>query len=99
MLVWELAQAAFLPVAGFADVVGRKPPWKKPQLTFFALSRSPMLGQLIATLVRAEQSSKVGSRSPMMVPPATTLLTEVGVAPWVCPATRLSAPGGVGRQR
>src|SRR6185312_16110513 len=93
MLVWALPQAALAPVAGLNGVVGRKPPWKKPHAMCCALSRSPMLGPLIATVVPAEQSSMLGSGSPITVPLTTELVGALGVAPWVWPETRLRAPG------
>ena len=38
-------------------VVGRKPPWKKPQLSPAALSRSPTFLPVSDTASRVEQSS------------------------------------------
>src|SRR5690349_526964 len=75
--------------------VGRKPPWNQPQLTPLALSRSPMFWPLIVMLLGLgdEQSSSAGFGSPITVPLATPPGTDDGVAPWLWPAIRLSAPG------
>src|SRR5579885_500817 len=77
----------------FVVLVGAKPPSNQPQVIFLAFSRSPMFGPLIAAVAPTEQSSNVGSRSPMTVPFSTLLLVPVTTAPCVWPEIRLSAPG------
>jgi len=65
-------------------LVGVKPPWKKPQVTPAVLRRSPTFKPVvIATFSLPEQSSKVGSGSPITVPLATESGTFAGVAPFV----------------
>src|ERR1700716_3394604 len=79
----------------FFTPVGLKPPWNQPQVMFLAFSRSPtflLLGD-IATVGLPEQSSNAGSGSPITVPFDVLSGMAGGVAPWVCPLTRLSAPG------
>src|ERR1051325_6496817 len=78
--------------------VGRKPPWNQPQVIPLALSRSPTFWPLITTLfgLTGEQSSSAGRGSPITEPLAVLKGTEAGVAPWVWPEIRLSAPGAEG---
>src|SRR5579871_1498237 len=77
----------------FVTAEGAKPPSNQPQVRCAAFNKSPMFTPLIAAVAPAEQSSNVGSRSPMTVPFTTFLLVPVTVAPLVWPEIRLSAPG------
>jgi hypothetical protein len=54
---------------------------------------SPTLRPDIVTVGWLEQSSSAGSGSPITVPFETMSGIAAGVAPCVCPATRLKAPG------
>src|SRR5450830_1839072 len=77
------------------DVQSAKPPWNQPQLTFFALSRSPTLTFLESVEVdvsRESHTSPVGCGSPMTDPFVVTA-DDVCAKPCVWPDTRLSAPG------
>src|SRR5208282_1400804 len=74
-------------------LVGLKPPWNHPHVTPAAFKRSPIFCPFIAIVVLAEQSSYVGSASPMTVPFAETPGRLAGVAPAVLPETKFSAPG------
>src|SRR5260221_662237 len=90
-MFWWLAPQTFLPPV---VLEGLKPPWNQPQVMPLAFKRSPTLVPLM--LIRLEkllaQSSRSGRGSPITVPLATLLATSDGVAPWVWPAIRLSAP-------
>jgi hypothetical protein len=72
-----------------------KPPWNQPHVVPLALSRSPIFlffGSVDVVVSRVSHLSPVGCGSPMTVVLAVTAGLVV-VKPWVCPATRLSAPG------
>src|ERR1700712_5201650 len=75
-----------------------KPPWNHPQLTPFALSRSPMFllfGSVDVEVSRVSHLSPVGCGSPIMVwfgVTATPNEVASGVKPCVWPLTRLIAP-------
>src|SRR3977135_3841015 len=91
------------PVVPFAFAAVRlNPPMNAPQVTPLVVKRSPMLlgplGVPSRTVVPAEQTSPVGSRSPTKAPGpvlfGTTLVDgALGVAGKVLPATKLSSPG------
>src|ERR1700733_1726985 len=101
------APVARLPAASFGKhpvvplelVMPRlKPPANIPQDTPALFSRSPMFLPVIWTVLGEEQTSLVGSSSPMRVKPpwpsATTPLAapDEAIAPLVWPETRLTAP-------
>src|SRR5215469_9830722 len=48
--------------------IGRNPPSKKPQVTPAAFSRSPMFFPPMAIVEPEEQTSNIGSASPVLVP-------------------------------
>ena len=74
-MFWCVAPHTANPVLlSAALVVGAKPPWNQPQVTWCAFSRSPMFlpvmtpSALVAVWLVSEQSSKYGSMSPYMAP-------------------------------
>src|ERR1700750_929979 len=86
----ELQTALAVCVAG---VVGLKPPWNQPQLTWWALSRSPMFLPESTTLAAPLlQSSSVGGGSPMIVLFSTEPEMLATSVPCVWPEIRLIAP-------
>src|SRR5262249_56840013 len=94
-------------VVAVAAVVGLKPPWNHPHVTWCAFRRWPVLWPVTmvtcdAVAIVQSSSAADGRGSPMIVPicvvgsMAVTLpdaLPRVSIAPHVCPATRFSAPG------
>src|SRR5947209_612169 len=76
----------------------RKPPSNQPQVTPFALSRSPMFrlfGSIEVLTSRVSQMSPAGCGSPIIVVFVVTAMPNdvaSGEKPCVCPDMRLTAP-------